>query len=61
MDKKTLNMEIPEKLKNALDDLSKQTGRNKNIIVGVSLYQFLETKNGQQEELIKKYINTYCQ
>ncbi len=60
MDKKTLNTEIPEKLKIALDDLSKQSGRNKNILIGASLHFFLGTNNNQQEELIRKYLNTYC-
>ena len=59
MDKKTLNTEIPEKLKTALDDLSKQSGRNRNILVGASLYFLLETNRDQQEELIRKYLNTY--
>jgi hypothetical protein len=59
MEKKPLCTEIPEPLKYTLDELSKQSGRNKNIIVGASLHLFLEKPQDDQENIIRKYLNDY--
>ena len=59
MVKKGLSVEIPEKLVVALDELAKKTGRKKTLLVGASLGEFLEASAGEQEEIIKKYLNTH--
>ena len=59
MEKKQLCSEIPAPLKSTLDALSRQSGRNINLLVGASLHFLLEMKPDQQEELIRKYLNAF--
>lgn len=59
MDKKSLSTYIPESIKTAVDDLSEKTGRNKNILVRAALHHFLEADSGQQEAIIKRYLNAH--
>lgn len=59
MVKKGLSVELPEELIVALDELAKRTGRKKNLLVGASLEVFLESSEGEQEDIIKKYLKTH--
>lgn len=59
MEKRPICTELPEPLKSKLDDLSKRSGRNKNIIIGASLHLFLEEPADNQENVIRKYLNDY--
>lgn len=59
MERKPICTELPEPLKSKLDDLSQRSGRNKNILVGASLYLFLEAPTDDQENVIRKYLNDY--
>ena len=58
MAKKGLSVELPEELIAALEELAKRTGRKKTLLVGASLGEFLEASEGEQEEIIKKYLTT---
>jgi predicted transcriptional regulator len=59
MDKKSLAVEIPEKLKAAVDALATSTARKKTILVAASLHHFLTASSEQQEDMISKYLNAY--
>ena len=59
MEKKSLSVEIPEKLKAAVDALATSTARKKTILVAASLHHFLTAGSGQQEDMISKYLNAY--
>jgi len=61
MEKKILSVEIPEKLKAAVDVLATKTARKKNILVGASLHHFLTTGSEQQEQIISEYLNAYVE
>jgi len=61
MEKKILSVEIPEKLKAAMDVLAARTARKKNILVGASLHHFLTAGSEQQEQIISEYLNTYVE
>jgi predicted transcriptional regulator len=58
MAKKFISMEIPESLALSLDELAKRTGR-KNLLLAVSLNNFLKATEEEQEKIIRKYLNTY--
>ena len=57
MEKKSLSVDIPENLAVSLDKLAKTSGRKKNLLVGASLYEFLNIEPHRQEEIIKQYLN----
>ena len=59
MAKKFISMEIPESLALSLDELAKRTGRKKNLLLAVSLNNFLKVTDEEQEKIIRKYLNTY--
>jgi hypothetical protein len=59
MAKKFISMEIPEGLALSLDELAKKTGRKKNLLLAVSLNNFLKATEEEQEKIIRKYLNTY--
>ncbi len=59
MEKKSICTQIPDSIKDDLDNLSRQTGRNKNVLVAASLHNFLKVDSVQQENMIKKYLNDY--
>jgi len=59
MEKKSLAVEIPEKLKAAVDALATSTARKKTILVATSLHHFLTASSEQQENMISKYLNAY--
>jgi len=59
MEKKSLAVEIPEKLKAAVDTLATSTARKKTILVAASLHHFLTASSEQQENMISKYLNAY--
>ena len=59
MEKKSLAVEIPEKLKAAVDALATSTARKKTILVAASLHHFLTASSEQQENMISKYLNAY--
>jgi len=61
MEKKILSVEIPEKLKAAVDVLATKTARKKNILIGASLHYFLTTGSEQQEQIISEYLNAYVE
>lgn len=61
MEKKSLSVEIPEKLKAAVDALATNTARKKTILVAASLHHFLTTSSEQQEDMISKYLNAYVE
>jgi len=42
-----------------LDELAKKTGRKKNLLLAVSLNNFLKATVEEQEKIIRKYLNTY--
>jgi len=59
MEKKSLAVEVPVKLKAAVDALATSTARKKTILVAASLHHFLTAGSGQQEDMISKYLNAY--
>ena len=59
MAKKLMSMEIPESLALSLDELAKRTGRKKNLLLAVSLNNFLKATEEEQEKIIRKYLDTY--
>ena len=59
MAKKLISLEIPESLALSLDELAKKTGRKKNLLLAVSLNNFLKATEEEQEKIIRKYLNTY--
>lgn len=61
MEKKSLAVEIPEKLKAAADALATSTARKKTILVAASLHHFLTASSEQQEDMISKYLNAYVE
>lgn len=61
MEKKSLSVEIPEKLKAAVDALATSTARKKTILVAASLHHFLTASSEQREDMISKYLNTYVE
>ena len=61
MEKKSLAVEIPEKLKAAVDTLATSTARKKTILVAASLHHFLTASSEQQENMISKYLNAYVE
>ena len=61
MEKKSLSVEIPEKLKVAVDALATNTARKKTILVAASLHHFLSVSSEQQEDIISKYLNAYVE
>jgi len=61
MEKKSLSMEIPGKLKAAVDALATSTARKKTILVAASLHHFLTASSEQQEDIISKYLNAYVE
>jgi predicted transcriptional regulator len=61
MEKKSLSVEIPGKLKAAVDTLARSTARKKTILVAASLHHFLTTGSEQQEDMISKYLNAYVE
>jgi len=61
MEKKSLAVEIPGKLKVAVDALAKSTARKKTILVAASLHHFLTVSSEQQEDIIGKYLNAYIE
>jgi predicted transcriptional regulator len=58
MAKKNLSVELPEYLTISLGKVAKRTGRKKTLLVGASLLKFLEAGEGEQEEIIRKYLDT---
>ncbi|AII61648.1 hypothetical protein [Dehalococcoides mccartyi] len=54
--KKPISVGIPENLAVSLDELSKKTGRKKNLIVAASLNNFVKANEGEQERIIRKYL-----
>ena len=58
MQKKCLSVEIPERMTADLDELSRKSGRKKNLLVGASLYQLLTSDEQEQEDVIRSYIET---
>jgi len=61
MEKKSLSVEIPGKLKVAVDALATTTARKKTILVAASLHHFLTVSSEQQEDIISKYLNAYVE
>ena len=61
MEKKSLSVEIPEKLKAAVDALATSTARKKTILVTASLHHFLTASSEQQEDIISEYLNAYVE
>ena len=61
MEKKSLSVEIPGKLKAAVDVLATSTARKKTILVAASLHHFLTTSSEQREDMISKYLNAYVE
>ena len=61
MEKKSLSVEIPGKLKAAVDALATNTARKKTILVAASLHHFLTASSEQQEGIISKYLNAYVE
>lgn len=61
MEKKSLSVEIPEKLKVAVDALARSTARKKNILVAASLHHFLTAGSEQREDMLSKYLNAYVE
>jgi len=61
MEKKSLSVEIPVKLKAAVDTLAASTARKKNILVAASLHHFLTAASERQEDMIGKYLNDYVE
>jgi predicted transcriptional regulator len=59
MAKKSISMEIPESLALSLDELAKKTGRKKNLLLAASLNNFLKATKGEQEKIIRTYLNAY--
>jgi len=59
MAKKLISMEIPEGLALSLDELAKKTGRKKNLLLAVSLNNFLKAAEQEQEKIIRKYLNIH--
>ena len=61
MEKKSLSVEIPGKLKAAVDVLAASTARKKNILVAASLHHFLTATSEKQEDMIGKYLDNYVE
>ena len=59
MAKKPMSMGIPEGLALSLDELAKRTGRKKNLLLAASLNNFLKTTEGEQEKIIRTYLDAY--
>jgi len=59
MAKKSMSMEIPETLALSLGELAKRTGRKKNLLLAASLDNFLKTTEGEQEKIIRTYLDAY--
>jgi predicted transcriptional regulator len=59
MTRKSISMEIPEGLALSLDELAKKTGRKKNLLVAASLHDFLRATKGEQEKIIRIYLDLY--
>ena len=59
MAKKSMSMEIPETLALSLGELAKRTGRKKNLLLAASLDNFLKATEGEQEKIVRKYLDTY--
>lgn len=59
MAKKPMSMEIPETLALSLGELSKKTGRKKNLLLAASLDNFLNATEEEQEKVIRKYLEAY--
>ena len=57
--KKSISVEIPEKLASLLDELANWSARKKNILIAASLNELIEADEENQESIIKKYLNTY--
>lgn len=61
MEKKSLSVEIPGKLKAAVDVLATSTARKKTILVAASLHHFLTVSSEQREDIISKYLSAYIE
>ena len=59
MAKKFISMGIPEGLALSLDKLAKKTGRKKNLLLAASLNNFLKVTKGEQEKIIRTYLDAY--
>lgn len=59
MAKKIMSMEIPETLVLSLDKLAKRTGRKKNLLLAASLDNFLKATEGEQEKIIRTYLDAH--
>jgi len=59
MAKRFISMEIPESLALSLDELAKRTGRKKNLLLAASLNNFLKATEGEQEKIIRTYLDAY--
>jgi predicted transcriptional regulator len=59
MAKKSMSMEIPETLALSLGELAKRTGRKKNLLLAASLDNFLKATEGEQEKIIRNYLDAY--
>jgi len=59
MAKKFISMEIPETLALSLGELAKRTGRKKNLLLAASLNNFLKATEGEQEKIIRTYLDAY--
>lgn len=59
MDKKPLSVEIPETLAQSLDEMTKTTGRKKNLLLAAALSNFLKSTEAEQEKIIRKFLGTY--
>ena len=57
--KKSVSVEIPEKLALSLDELAKKTGRKKNLLLAASLNDFLKASDENKEKIIRKYLDAY--
>ena len=61
MEKQSIAVEIPGKLKAAVDTLAKSTARKKTILVAASLHHFLTVSSEQREDIISKYLDAYIE
>ena len=61
MVKRPLSVEIPESLIISLNELAKQTGRKKNLLLAAALNNFLNAAEEEKERILRRYLDTYQQ
>lgn len=59
MTKKPITVVIPEKLVLSLNETAKRTGRKKNLLLAASLFNFIISKEEEQEKIIRNYLDVY--